>query len=94
MPRGELKQVSSLFEKYKRTLIAPEGAVISEFLELLQDMFAVKVPRSKISYNPSTRALVISGLSALRSEVRMREVEILAHLRGRLGEKNAPKRVV
>ncbi len=91
--RGELKSVSSLFDKYKKTLIAPQGTVIKEFLDLLEDMFAVKVEKGRVSYNPSTKVLMINGLGPLRSEVRMREGEVLAHLKGRLGEKNAPKRL-
>ncbi len=92
--RGELKKVSSLFDKYKKTLLAPQGTVIKEFLELVEDMFQVKVDKGRVSYDPTTKALAIKGLGPLRTEVRMREKEVLDHLRGRLGEKNAPKRLV
>lgn len=91
--RGELKSVASLFDTYKKRLVAPEGAVIGEFLELVEDMFSVKVPKSKVAYNPATKMLTMRGLGALRSEILMREREVLAHLKGRLGEKNAPRRV-
>jgi hypothetical protein len=93
MSRGELHKVSSFFDKYKRILVAPEGRVIKEFLDLVEDMFAVKIPGGKVSYNPMTKVLLLRGLGPLRSEIKMKEPEVLAHLRGRLGDQNAPVRV-
>lgn len=94
MSRGELKKVSSLFDKYKKTLVAPEASVVSAFLEVVEDLFSVKLSREKVRYNPTSRTLSLSGLGALRSEVKIRESEILGHLRGRLGDKGSPKRVM
>lgn len=90
----ELTKLSSLFDKYKKILKAPEASVVAAFLEVVEDMFAVRMSAKKISYNPSTRLLSVHGLGALKSEIRMREKEVLAHLRGRLGEKSAPTRIV
>lgn len=94
MARGELQKVSSLFDKYKKTLVAPERVVVQEFVGLVEDMFKVRVAGAQVSYNPTTRALGVRGVSALKSEIRLHEAEILAHLRARLGDKNAPKRFV
>lgn len=93
MSRGELTKVSSLFDKYKKTLVAPEASVISAFLEVVEDLLSVKLSREKVKYNPTSRTLSLNGLGALRSEVKIREGEILDHLRGRLGDKCSPKRV-
>lgn len=94
MSRGELTKVSSLFDKYKKTLVAPEASVVSAFLEVVEDLFSVKLSREKVRYNPTSRTLSLRGLGALRSEVKIREGEILNHLRGRLGDKGSPKRVM
>ena len=92
--RGELKSVSSLFDRYKKTLVAPESSVVTAFLEVVDDLLSVKVVKEKVRYSPSSRTLSLLGLGSLRSEIKMREEEILVHLRGRLGEKSAPKRVL
>ena len=92
--RGELKSVSSLFERYKKTLVAPESSVINAFLEVVEDLLSIKVGKEKVRYSPSSRTLSLSGLGSLRSEIKMREAEILDHLRGRLGDKSAPRRVL
>lgn len=92
--RGELKKVSSLFDKYKKTLVAPESSVVVAFLEVVDDLLAIKVQRTKVRYSPSSRTLSLMGSGSLRSEIKMREAEILTHLKGRLGEKSAPKRVM
>ncbi len=94
MSRGELTKVSSLFDKYKKTLIAPEASVINAFLEVMEDLLSVKLSKEKVRYNPTSRTLSLRGLGALRSEVKIREDEILNHLRGRLGEKSSPRRVM
>lgn len=94
MQRGELKKVSSLFERYKKTLVAPESSVISAFLEVVEDLLSVKLVKEKVRYSPVSRTLSLSGLGSLRSEIKMREEEIINHLKGRLGEKSAPKRVL
>ena len=92
--RGEIKKVSSLFEKYKRVLIAPEGTVINAFIEVVEDLFGIKCSRSQLSYNPATKTLSLQGVGVLRSELKLREQEILNHLKGRLGEKGAPRLIL
>lgn len=92
--RGELKRVSSLFEKYKKTLVAPESSVIEVFLEVLDDVLGIRIEKSKVRYVPGTKTLSIQGLGSLRSEIKMHEKEIMNHLKGRLGEKSAPKKIL
>ncbi|OGG41464.1 hypothetical protein A2837_03065 [Candidatus Kaiserbacteria bacterium RIFCSPHIGHO2_01_FULL_46_22] len=94
MARGELKKLSSLFDKYKERLVAPEGSVIDAFVEVVRDLFEFEVNRDKIRYNPTTKTLSIVGMGILRSEVKKREQEVFDHLRGRLGDKSAPKHII
>lgn len=88
---AELKKVSSLFDRYKKTLIAPEASVINAFVEVVDDLLGISFPKNKIKYNPATKILTFSGSGLLRGECKLHEPEIIAHLRGRLGDKSAPK---
>lgn len=92
--RGELKKASDLFLKYQRVLVAPQASVIKEFVSVVQDLLSVQIPAEKVSYSPMTRTLSIKGMGPLKSEIKVREMEVLSHLRGRLGEKSYPKRLV
>lgn len=91
--RGEMVQVSGLFEKYKKSLIAPQKTVIDTFCEVVEDILSVSVPKNKIKYSTSTKTLSIIG-GALKSEVQLHKNEILIHMKGRLGEKSAPKEIL
>lgn len=90
----EIKKISSLFEKYKQRLVAPEATVINAFLDVVNDLFGIKCSKDKIRYVPSTKTLSLTGGGPLKSEIKLHEVEILAHLKGRLGEKNSPKCII
>lgn len=94
MVRGELKKLSSLFDKYKERLVAPEASVVNAFLEVVTDMWGVDLKRESVRYNPSSKTLSFVGKGPLHTEIRLREKEILDHLRGRLGEKGAPKKII
>lgn len=90
---AELKKVSSLFDKYKKNLIAPEASVVNAFVEVVDELLGISFPKSKIRYNPTTKTLSFSGAGILRGECKLHEPEIIAHLRGRLGDKGAPKAI-
>lgn len=92
--RGELKKLSSLFDKYKERLVAPESSVVNAFVEVVNDLWGIDLPVSSVSYNPATKTLVIKGKAALRSEIKRREDEVLLHLKGRLGSKSVPKVII
>ena len=88
--RGEIKRVGDLFEKYKRTLIAPERTVVNVFCEVVEESLGYRIDPKSVKYTPHTRTLALIGKGMVRSEVQMHHDEILAHMKGRLGEKNAP----
>lgn len=89
--KGELKKVSDLFEKYRKNLQAPETTVINAFLEVVEDLYGITVPRQVVFYDPATKTLTINGHAILKSELALHRKEIDVHLKGRLGEKNVPK---
>lgn len=88
---AELKKVSSLFDKYKKSLIAPEASVVNVFVEVVEDLLGTNCPKERVRYNPSTKTLSFSGAGVIRGECKVHEMEIITHLRGRLGDKSAPK---
>lgn len=94
MARGELKKASDLFEKYKARLVAPEGSVVNAFIEVVEDLFGIKLSSSQVKYRPGTKTLSLIGVAPLRQEIKRREREVLDHLKGRLGEKGAPKTIL
>lgn len=94
MRTKELTKLSSLFEKYKQKLIAPEGTVINAFLEVVEDLYGFKIKKDQVRYSPSSKLLSVVGKGPLRSEIKLHEAEILSHLKGRLGTGNAPKKIL
>lgn len=93
MARGELKKVSALFDKYKERLIAPESTVVSAFLDICSD-FGLVIGKDQVRYSPGTSTLSISASGTLRNEIRLREKDFLIHLKGRLGVRNAPRKIL
>ena len=92
MSRGEgVKKLSSLFDKYKKTLKAPQGSVIKEFCEVVKDVLDIDLSKDKVSYVPNTRIISLKVGGPLKSEIMLHKKEILNHLKGRLGEHSAPK---
>ena len=95
MARGDgVKKLGDLFAVYKKRLVAPEGSVKSAFVEVVEDLTGLVVDQKKVSYTPYNRTINLSVSGPLKTEIKMRETEILAHLKGRLGEKNAPRHIV
>lgn len=92
MARGEIKKLSDLFEGYRQRLIAPERTVVETFLEVVKDILGMNVPPRIVRYTPANKTLTISG-GTFRSEIKLHEKELLEHVAGRLGPKNAPKRI-
>ena len=95
MSRGEgVKKISDLFSVYKKRLVAPESSVIEAFAEVVEDLIGLSVAKDKVSYSPRSRTLNLNLSGPLKTEIKMREAEIIDHLKGRLGEKNSPRQIV
>lgn len=90
----ELKPIQGLFLKYKQRLQAPQTVVVTTFQEIVFDLIAVEIPKEAVSYSVSKRILSVQMSGVVVSEIKMREAEILHHLQGRLGPKNAPKKII
>jgi len=95
MARGEgIKPLGSLFEKYRLQLKAPQGSVKKAFCEVVHDLFGFAVKDSDIEYSTHNKIITLKVRGPMKSEILMRKDEILAHLKGRLGEKSAPTSII
>lgn len=92
--RGDIVKVSDLFSVYKERLRAPQGSVIQAFQEVVNDVLGVSVPKEQCRYAVATKTLSVSVSGPLKSEILLRKEEILLHLKGRLGEKSAPRSII
>ncbi len=91
---GELTKLSSLFDKYKKNLKAPQKTVIDVTVEVVYDVVGFKIDPKKCLYNVSTKTLSLNISSLLKQEIKTHEVEIMNHLKGRLGEHSTPKLIL
>jgi hypothetical protein len=93
--RGQgIKKISNLFDIYKQKLIAPERSVLNAFLEVVHDLYGWDIPKNYISFNTQSKIISLKTSGTLVSEIKLNKKEILSHLKGRLGEKSAPKDII
>ena len=95
---GERKEgminVSSLFDKYKKILTAPEASIVNAFIEVVDDLYGWPISLKQVTYNPNTKILSIKAGGPLKTEMKLHKKEILNHLKGRIGAKSAPKDIL
>lgn len=91
---GEIKKLSTLFEKYKLTLKAPQGVVTECFREVVAELIKIDIAKQNITYSVFTKTLSIRVSGPLKSEILLRKKEIINHMKGRLGEQSAPKEIL
>lgn len=95
MPRGQgIKPVSKLFEKYKTLLRAPQGSVVKAFCEVVDELYGWDIPQDKVSYTVGSRTIGVAVSGPMKTELKLKQTEILAHLKARLGDQSAPKEIL
>ena len=87
-------QIGSLFDIYKKKLKAPQKTVIKTFQEVVKDLLQITFKNDQCSYTVFTKTLSITVSGTIKTEILLRKKEILTHMRGRLGEKSAPKDII
>jgi len=93
--RGEkVKKIGDLFDVYKKRLWAPQDSVISVFVEVVEDVVGLSLSKDKVRYTPSSKTLSVQAPAPIKNEIKIKEAEIMIHLKGRLGEKNTPKHLI
>lgn len=89
--RKGLTNIGGLFEKYQKTLIAPQKAVIDTFCDVVEDVCGFPVNTKDVTYTPASKTIGLNLSGPIKTEILMHHEEILIHLKGRLGEKNTPR---
>ena len=92
--RGELIKLGALFEKYTRTLRAPQKTVEKAACEVISSITNLSIAVEQIKYTVSTQTLYISAPALIKSELKMRQGEILQTLKERLGAEGSPKQLL
>lgn len=92
--RGEIVAVKDLFEKYRKTLQAPQKTVEMEAIRVVGEMLHINLKEDQVKYTVSSRVLAVKAPSLIRQEVAMKQKEVLAELKKRLGDKNAPQTIL
>lgn len=92
--RGEVVKVGDLFEKYKKTLIAPQKTVETEALRVIGELVGIKLKEDQLSYTVSSKILYIQASSLIKQEIVFKKEEILTELKRCLGIKNSPQNIL
>ncbi len=48
-------KVADLFSKYKQILKAPQGSVVTAFIEVIEDLFHITLEKHQCAYSPQTK---------------------------------------
>lgn len=97
MRRGEEKHavnIKTLFDTYKKRFRAPQKTVIKTFQEVAKDLLGVEIDQKNCEYSVSSKTLQIILSGPIKTEILIRKEEIITHMKGRLGEKSAPKEIL
>lgn len=89
-----MTHIGALFESYKKRLRPPQQSVVRVFVEVVDEVLGVTIAVDDVTYNTYTKMLHLAVPGLVKNEIKLHEEEVLSHLRGRLGEHEAPKGVV
>jgi hypothetical protein len=92
--RGEIVAVKDLFEKYRKTLQAPQKTVELEAIRVIGELTNITLKENQVSYTVSTRVLSINAPSVIKQELKFKHTELLSELKKRLGTKSSPQTVL
>lgn len=93
--RGEgIKKIDGLFDKYKKILKAPQGVVVDSFIEVVNDLIGVQIPKERVTYVTHSKTLSLAISGPLKSEILLHKDEIVSHMKGRIGAQSAPKKII
>ncbi len=93
--RGQgVVHVGDLFKKYTKILKAPQGVVVTEFIEVVSDLFDITLTKDQCTYSTTSKTLTLRASGMLKTEILMQKKEVLNHLKARLGEKSAPQEIL
>lgn len=92
--KGEITPVRDLFEKYRKTLQAPQKSVELEGIKVIGEITGITLREDQIEYTPSTRVLSIKAPSLIKQELKTKNKIILDEIKKSLGAKSAPQTIL
>jgi hypothetical protein len=92
--RGEITAIKNLFEKYRKTLQAPQKTVELEGIRIIGEMTNITLREDQLEYTVSTRVLSVKAPSLIKQEIKMKQQAVLDELKNRLGAKSAPQTIL
>lgn len=89
-----MKQIGDLFEKYRKTLRAPQASVEKECVKVIVEVTGFSITQNQLSYTVSTRTLHLKMPSVLKQEILLQREAILSALKSHLHEQSYPKTIL
>lgn len=86
--------ITNLFEKYKKTLRAPQKSVVEAFKKATEEVVGIELDSRHLSYSPPTKTLSLTISGPIKTEVLLRKKELLTHVEKNLGKKNTPTTIL
>ena len=93
--RGQgIVRAGDLFDKYRKTLRAPQRSVVSAFIDAVEKTLNHTVDSELCTYAPKTKTLAVRTRGILKEEIRKEKRHILNYMREKLGERSTPTDIV
>ncbi len=93
--RGQgIVHVSDLFKKYTKNLRAPQGIVVTAFIEAVKEECGATLTTTHCTYNVSTQTLSVHASGMIKTEITLHKKAILSFMKDTIGEKNIPKDII
>ena len=93
--RGQgIVKLSDLFKKYTDILNAPQGTVVSAFIEVIFEVLGVRIEKEDCTYSVSSKTLSLRVPGMIKTEIKLQKKLILQKIAERIGEKSAPKEIL
>lgn len=87
----KMRKLGDLFDKYKTRFKAPQATVEKACAAAILKVTGFTITAECISYTVATKTISLAVPSLLKSELKLRQVEILKELQDSLGKNEAPK---
>lgn len=86
----ESKRIGDLFARYQVRLRAPQKTVEMACIEAIEEVLQFSLQPHQVSYTPTSRIIMITAPSLIKSEIKAREATILTCITKRLGHASSP----
>jgi len=90
----EMKKLSSLFERYKKTLVPPQSSVEKRVAEIICELTPLTIKPEQVSYSVGNKTISLQVPSIIKSELQYHKATILGRLESEMGIKNCPKTIL